>query len=213
MFMKITNPLRPRYRQEMFQVEFKPNATMINAVKAILVGTYEGRFKLEEIDHFFPPISYDWLDDNLADADATLDELILRGYVWEMMLPAHDDCSVFGLTTDGELWATEFLKAPEDLWHDEEETLEYLAGLDWIRKSDPRAASLSPVGRGKILTSHIHNPNGKQIKLTHWVAQASYTHAESHAALARVDSAVEARSITLKAAGQYKRRIRERTVQ
>lgn len=205
--------LRPKMRQEPLQWGFEPGAALINGIKAVLVGTVEGRFQEADVDTFFPHVDWAWLEMNLPDAEIVMDELVLRGFVFEMVWPEFNDGSTFGLTVECETWITENLGAPEDFDTDDDETLEFLTALDWIRKSDRRASALPPVGRGTIVASHIHNKNGKQIKLTHWVAQASYTHAESRAALARIDSAVEARSITLKAAGQYKRRIRERTVQ
>lgn len=211
MFMIVTDPRRPRFRQEFFQVGYEPNASAINGVKAILVGTVEGRFKCDDSEFFFPHVSWDWLEDNLPDAENVLDELILRGFAWEMVWPEHDDCSTFGLTTDGELWATEFLNAPEDFDNDDEETLEFLMDLDWVKVGDARAETLPPIGRGNILTSHIHRQHGKQIKLTHWVSQATYTSEECVAALARVRVAAEAGEISLQSAGQYKRRIKERT--
>ena len=205
--------LRPKMHQEPLQWGFEPGPALINGIKAVLVGTVEGRFLKADVDTFFPHVDWAWIEKNLPDAETVMDELVLRGFVFEMVWPEFNDGSTFGLTVECETWIVENLHAPEDFDPEDEETLEYLTGLDWIRKSDPRASALPPVGRGTILASHIHNINGKQIKLTRWVAQATYTHAESHAALAQIDSAVEARSITLKAAGQYKRRIRERTVQ
>lgn len=205
--------LRPKMHQEPLQWGFKPSPTLINGIKAVLVGTVEGRFLKADVDTFFPHVDWAWIEQNLPHAETVMDELVLRGFVFEMVWPEFNDGSTFGLTVECETWIAENLGAPEDFDTEDEETLEYLTGLDWIRKSDLRASALLPVGRGTILSSHIHNQNGRQIKLTHWVAQASYTHAQCHAALARVDAAVEAGSITLKAAGQYKRRIRERTVQ
>ncbi|PZR80517.1 MAG: hypothetical protein DI537_39465 [Stutzerimonas stutzeri] len=204
--------LRPKLRQEPLQWGFEPSALLLNGIKAILVGTVEGRFAKCETDQFFPHVNWDWLEANLPEAEKVLDELIMRGFVFEMVWPEFDEGSTFGLTVECETWIVENLDAPEDFDPEDEETLEYLTGLDWIRKSDPRASALPPVGRGTILASHIHNINGKQIKLTRWVAQATYTHAESHAALALVEAAVERAEITLKAAGQYKRRIKERTL-
>lgn len=192
--------LRPKMRREMFQWDYRPSPAVINGVKALYLGAYEGASP-EQSENFFTDVMWDWLDDTIDEAEAVMDEMILRGFAWEVVWPETGNASTFGLTCDGEIWAEENLGAPPDFDPEDnaEEDLEFVTGLDLVRKGE---------GPPLPLKAGHQSPSPR---ITEWVAQATYNSEEAEAAIARVELALEQGLISRTQAGQFKRRIRERT--
>ncbi|BCB19210.1 hypothetical protein [Bosea sp. ANAM02] len=199
----MTKDLRPLFRQEPFQRGWTVNQTAINMIAAIIVGTVEGPFRHDKTEHFFPDVDWGWLDDTIDNAEEILDELMLRGFVWEAVWPEFDDCSTFGLTLDGEQWAVSQLGLPEDFSPDDEASLEFIVSYDLIRKGDPRSAELP----------HITARSTYIPKVSEWVTKVAYKPGEALIDIGRAKAAFEQGLLTSRGFGQIKRRIKERTVE
>jgi hypothetical protein len=131
-----------------FETDFAPKSGHVNTIKGILFAFLE-----EPHDGDCGGVWYDWLDENLPNADALLDDLEEAGFTW-LHHWAEGDYSLW-LTDGGVAWAEQNLGLPKGIcdWTGpveaplrEFET--YARGLTFARKGTHQSSSAHKGVRG-----------------------------------------------------------------